>query len=273
MFLQNCYKDFLKSELQRRQERNPGYSLRAFARDLKVPVSRLSVVINKKGRLSSASALSITQRLQLSHSEKAQFLALVGVEHPRSESIRKASQQALKKLAGDKKFKSVHADVFKIILDWYHFAILELAEMHDFKSDEKWIAQRLDISTSQAQAAVKRLIRHKLLTAQDKQWVRSKSSLSIESEIPSREMLHYHRQVLARADQSLQTCAREERDFSAVTFAFREDQMPQARQMLKDFRRSLMEKFEVSENKDRVYCLSLQFFPLDKKLDKKKESL
>ena len=39
----------------------------------------------------------------------------------------------------------------------------------------------------------------------------------------------------------------------------------QIKKEIKEFRRKLANKINEAENKDRVYCLSVQFFPLDKK--------
>lgn len=259
-----CYQEFLKAELDKRKERNPGYSLRAFARDLDVTVSRLSVVMNRKGSLSTKTAHHLAQQLQMNAVEKAYFLASVAADHPRSPQIRQQGELLLQKLSQQKKFKLLSEDVFKIILEWHHIAILELSETHTFRSDEKWIARRLNITVSDVKIAVQRLLRQKLIKIEKNKWVRTYENLSVESEIPSREMQHYHHQILTKAQNALDQCQREERDFSAAVFSFREDQIVEARAMIKEFRRNLMQKFEASEKKDRVYCLSLQLFPLDK---------
>ncbi len=59
------YRDILKNELERRMNANPRYSLRAFARDLLTPASRLSEVLNGRRGLSEASADRIVRRLKL----------------------------------------------------------------------------------------------------------------------------------------------------------------------------------------------------------------
>ena len=46
---------------------------------------------------------------------------------------------------------------FKIISDWYHYAILELTELKEFESDINWISQRLGISKIEAHMGIKRL--------------------------------------------------------------------------------------------------------------------
>lgn len=50
------YQHYMLSEFEGRKSRNPGYSLRAFARDLGLAAPKLSEILRGKGGLSEASA-------------------------------------------------------------------------------------------------------------------------------------------------------------------------------------------------------------------------
>ncbi|MBO9666790.1 MAG: DUF4423 domain-containing protein [Bdellovibrio sp.] len=78
------YREFILRELERRQKRNPSYSLRAFARDLEMPSSRLSEILNRKMGLSEARAMALAEKLNLEASEKEFFIDLALSEHARS---------------------------------------------------------------------------------------------------------------------------------------------------------------------------------------------
>ncbi|MNL85876.1 hypothetical protein D3C87_2143560 [compost metagenome] len=45
------------------------------------------------------------------------------------------------------------------------------------------------------------------------------------------------------------------------------DELEEVQAMIKNFRRELAKKLSKATEKDRVYCLSIQFFPFDKKED------
>ena len=45
----------------------------------------------------------------------------------------------------------------------YHFAILELTRLSEFRADSRWIARVLDISVDEVNVALQRLIRLDLL--------------------------------------------------------------------------------------------------------------
>ncbi len=55
LLVSHSYREFLASELANRKARNDSYSLRAMARDLEVPVSRLSTIINGRSNFTEAS--------------------------------------------------------------------------------------------------------------------------------------------------------------------------------------------------------------------------
>src|SRR4051812_2340511 len=110
---------FLKSELSKRCERNPRYSLRAFARSLGVSHTVLSLVLAGKRPLARKSALRISERLELDPTQKATFLQF-GDPGPRFQ----AQQLSL--------------DQFALIADWYHYAILSLLELPRARFEAAW---------------------------------------------------------------------------------------------------------------------------------------
>lgn len=65
--------EVLYRELQRRKQRHPRYSLRAFAHQLKVDSATLSRILAAKEDLSLRSALKIVQALDLGPEEKCKF--------------------------------------------------------------------------------------------------------------------------------------------------------------------------------------------------------
>lgn len=60
----STYREFLKTELNNRQEKNPRYTLRAMARDLKIPPSSLSTRIRGPLHFNSITVDRITKNLQ-----------------------------------------------------------------------------------------------------------------------------------------------------------------------------------------------------------------
>ena len=94
------YRSILKSEFAQRCDRNSGYSLRAFARDLKIHPSRLSAVLNGKKGLSKDSASDVAKILGFAPREAEMFCDLVEATHARSAAARGIAQASLMRASG-----------------------------------------------------------------------------------------------------------------------------------------------------------------------------
>ena len=260
------YRDYLEREFQLRQRRNPGYSLRAFARDLDMQPSKLSEVIRGLRGISKTMAAKLAVRLKMAEQDAQAFVALVDVHQTKSSrtsELAKAKIQSLESLA---QFEEINLERFKVISDWHHFAILELTETRRFQSDTKWIAKRLGLSVAQTQTAVTRLLDFGLLEkAEDGTLRQTKKNLATPSGIPSREIREHHSQILTKAEKAIFDVPIDEREYSATTLAFAQDQMDEVRDEIKKFRRRLNKIIESRPTKDRVYSLAIQFFPMDQK--------
>jgi uncharacterized protein (TIGR02147 family) len=258
------YQNFLSSEFEGRRLRNPNYSLRAYARDLGLAAPKLSEILRGKCGLSELSARRLANELSLSENEAIIFINQVIVKHSRSKAEREKAMKVLESLRELHSFDEIALDAFKIIADWYHFAILELTEVEGFRSNVAWIAKRLNLSSKITKEAVERLFDTGLLAKKPTgDWYQTEAILATPSGIPSSEIKKHHRQILAKADDALINIPIEERDFSAMTLAVSESQLEEIKKEIKDFRRQLAKKINQSETKERVYCLSIQFFPLD----------
>lgn len=94
------YREILNSQLKRRQELNPRFSLRSFALKLKISPSKLSEVLAGKKRLSVARLTEISNILGLKGVEKEVFLLSAEIESTRTKNkedlslkIKKLSQE------------------------------------------------------------------------------------------------------------------------------------------------------------------------------------
>lgn len=258
------YRAILDRAFDVRVKKNPGYSLRAFARDLEMPVSKLSEVLRGRRGISRKAGLRIAEIIHLSKEETEYFVAWIELEHARSELRRKRAQDIVAAHEAMRSFGQIDLERFRVIADWYHLAILELTRTKGFQSNAKWIAGRLGISEADASAAVKRLIGFELLReTEGGDWVPTSGNLATPSGIPSEKIREHHCQILDRAKNALEKTPIEKRDFSTVTLAVDSSQIEKARALLKEFRRRFAEEIQSVEVRDRVYVLGLQFFPLD----------
>lgn len=252
----------LTEAYESRCARNAHYSLRAFARDLGISNASLCLILKQKQGLSIRAAERIAQRLGFNPAEKEYFCDLVQSHYARSESDRRIARIKLRKY--DAAGTSLDLERFKAVSDWYHFAILELAEIPGFRLGPQSIARALGIPPKAAALAVERLKKLKLLAAdeQDGRLERSVGFVATPSGIPSATLKKHHTQLLEKAKAALYTQTVEERDFSAMQFAMSREDLGWAKEQIRAFRRTLMERLQQNPMRDRVYCLAIQLFGL-----------
>lgn len=257
------YLYFLKNEFEGRKLKNPTYSLRAYARDLGISAPKLSEILRGKCGLSEESAKNLASKLKLTKQEEKIFINHVNAKHARSKKTRQLAEEALLALRANNSFDTLALDAFKIISDWQHFAILELTELSEFSPNIAWIARRLGLSKETIKESIDRLFDTGLLAEKKGTWYQTEEILATPSGIPSSEIKKHHLQILSKASDALINCPINERDFSSTTLAVSESQLLEIQQEIKDFRRKLASKINQTNIKDRVYCLSIQFFPVD----------
>ncbi|HLD74619.1 MAG TPA: TIGR02147 family protein [Bdellovibrionota bacterium] len=257
------YKAWLQTELVKRCEANPRYSLRAFATSLKLSPSFLSKILSGKRPLTFKTANHVAQVLALSPAEKTKLMNLI-IENGHSKESPSHTQKT-------EKYTQLTMEAFSVISDWYHYAITELIYLKDFKNDPRWIAKKIGISIMEAKMAVQRLKHLEILEEKNGKLVKTQESLTTTTDFASSALKKFHKQVLEKAAYSLQEDDVSERDFSAISMAIDENKIPQAKKMIKKFRRSLC-KFLTQDKRTRIYNLSVQLYPLSKKNSGRKKT-
>lgn len=264
------YHDLLSEEFARRKSLDHAYSLRSYADDLGLNVSRLSQILNRKQGLSIDVAKNVASKLKLTDKHKQWFCHSVGALHSRSFRERAEHEAKIKEMEKDTKvFSNLDLEYFKVISDWYHFAILELTYLADFRYEIDWIANKLGITTDEAKWAINRMIILELLVEENGTIKDRFRLLSTPSDVPNNYIKKFHTQILKKAIEAVHERDVLEREFSSNVFAVDKSLLPELKERLREVRREFQKKATTeSVKKDSVYCLSLQFFELTASADK-----
>ncbi len=265
IFEHTDYRNFLKEELARRSHLNPKYSLRAYAQHLKMSPGQLSRVLQGKKRMSSEKALEVSSVLKLKGNKREYFCNLVHLDSTKSPMAKEYIENKLKDIRPSKDFYVLETDIFKLVSDWYHYAILELVECSDFKPSARWISRRLEISQAETELAIERLKRLNLLICDGKQWKKTQNTYLASSDIPNEAFRKFHKQTLEKAIDSIENQEVQERNLSSVTFAVDLSKLSEAQQLIRKFRCN-MEKLLSEGHKTEVYQLAVQLFRITKKI-------
>lgn len=124
------YKTIIQTELARRCEKNPRYSLRSFAKALGFNSAVISQVLSGKRVPSPKTATKIVQGLGLSPEQQHDFFSSLA-DVQRARGLQRMSPVFKNLAARDVSRKGppvdVGLDAFRVISDWHHYAILELS--------------------------------------------------------------------------------------------------------------------------------------------------
>jgi transcriptional regulator with XRE-family HTH domain len=247
--LPSDFRLFLQEELVRRIKSNPRYSLRAFAKFLQVDPSLLSKLLNGKRKLSANFVRQAAERLELSPEITRGFLA----PDPSTEETPR----------GGVEFQQLTIDHFRLIADWYHYAIVELATLDQFRPNPTWIAETLGISVPEANFAVERLVRLGLLHREGKKLVPCPWGVTtVGNNFTAIAFRKLQKQILTMALKALDEVPFEKRDQSSLTFAVDSRTLPLAKRRIKRFRRSLCQLMRKPGKHDDVYHLSISLYPV-----------
>ena len=240
--------EILKNEFKQRADRNSQYSLRAFAKSLKMHSSTLSAILNKKRRITPAQAQKILNELNLDHSEKKRILLEMLQE-------KSASTEA--------SFEKLDEAAFQVVSGWEHFALLACLDLDSSEKSTEQLAQKMKLPFSLTVEALERLHKLGLVLRREDHWQTTGKSFTTTNEVPSSALRKTHREYIHKALDSLQKHSVDERDITGISMAISTKKLASAKKMIAAFRRELAEHLE-SDPKDEVYRLNIQLFPLSK---------
>ena len=237
---------WLQKKLSDRSSKNPRYSLRAFANFLGLDASTVSQMLSGKRSPSREASLAICEKL----SAIPQELSRLGLNKSIADS--------------DDDFYQLSMDTFSVLSDWYHFAILELSFTKDQKSDPKWIASRIGISITDANAALERLLRLDLLQIENGKLLKTHVALTNHTGINTsvaRKTLQ--KQIISKALNAVDEVAQEKKDITSMTMAIDLKNLDRARELTKQYRREMCALLE-DGSQSQVYNLAIQLYPVTK---------
>lgn len=258
------FTDFIKNKFEQRKLGNNSYSLRAFARDLDISVSRLSEILSGKGSLSNQTAQKLARNLKLERKEQEIFISLVNLNNASSKKNKKLAAELISNLKNTNQ-ASISLESFNLVSEWYYFAILSVMELDLFDGSASWIAKRLGIEADKTLKALETLLKLEFIEYTDNKFRLSNiNGITTTSDIESMALKKSHKQSLIQAIEALDNISINERDITSITMAIDPKKIPEAKKLIKKFRRELCIYLE-SGKKEEVYNLNIQLLPITKK--------
>lgn len=263
------HRAYLRAYYEGAKRARPSFSFRLFSKlaGLRSP-NFLKLVIDGERNLGAESVPRFAQALGLEGADAEFFADLVAFGQAQTLSEK---NRAFERIAASRRFRAarrIDGELFSYLSHWYNPAIRELAARADFQEEPRWIAAALlpAISPTEAAEAMKLLLSLGLLVREPTtgRILRGEPTLTTEHEVRSLGAAAFHRQMLERAAQSIETVPREKRDLAALTVCVSAKTAALVKERIHQFREALTELCDSDTSGSAVYQLNIQWFPLSR---------
>ncbi len=250
---------FLKAVLQSKTDQNPNYSMRSFAKKLGLSPGGLSLILNKKKKLSVARAYEVANSIELNSNEIEYFVTLVQLESSLNEKMKHQCLEKLKKLnprlqnAKELRKALLNLEKFKMISKWYGLVILELLSEVENNWNFKTIQTYLNISKNELELMLERLIKLGLILEYKGIYKRITSSILVDSSYPNDGLRNYYKEIHKKSFESITEQTPNEKVIGTQVFAFDTDQLKDVEKLTYEYLDKLEELSLKGKNKTQVY--------------------
>jgi uncharacterized protein (TIGR02147 family) len=265
------YRAYLRALVAAEKSARTSFSFRYIAQKAGLrSASFLKLVIEGQRNLGPDTIERFAVAFGLSAEEHDFFAHLVGFNQA---STAAEANRHFERINASRRFREarlIDGQMFEYLSCWYYPAIREMAGRADFRDDPEWIANELHpkISPTQARAALKLLFDlGLLLRSVEGAITRGEPALDTGHEVRSRAVVNYHRQMLERASDALETVPGARRDLMALTVCVRAETVTDLKRRIHAFREALVARCDDDRDPTAVYQINVQLFPLTRTFD------
>ena len=259
------YCQFLRSCYLWLKETDNKYSHRFIAREIGATSGGwFSDVLSGRITLSPRFIIPLCRLFQLSEKETAYFQLLIAMSQTQ---LPEEKQRILKEmlLCRELDVDTITTEHFEFYSKWYIPVIREL--LFDIQCSDDWemLARKLTpaITTKEAREAVEILIRCELVTYNEQGYLTPlQRILKKDSSTASVYWYIYMSSLLRLSQETLKTCPKNERDYSAITVMLSKEALSKAAEITKRYRRDLLSLGELDGDDKRAYQCCIQLFPV-----------
>ncbi len=261
------FRRYLDDWFRAKKAGNARFSHRMFARmaQIKSP-SLLLQVIRGERNLTAQTTEGFIRAMRLTADEASFFADLVALGQAKTGD---EQNRAWARISASRRFREarkLEGQGVELLSKWYHSAVRELAQRHDFDRDPAWIAKTLRprITVPQAKAATSLLLDLGLLVEDGEGRLRPEdASVVTPHEVAGLAARNYHRGMLELAIGSIESATRDERHLGAMTVCIPQALVPRLKREIGAFQERLLDLCDsAGEDAEQVYHLQVALFPM-----------
>lgn len=250
------YRDDLLAIYNSRVQRNPSYSMASFARNIKLSVPALSMILSKKRGLSMANAERIVHLLGLSENQKEAFLHSVQYYSSRVKNVKEKDTSPLT-------IKNFPLSDIPFDLKWQHLALREMVSLPDFEPSQKWLSEKLSIDPEKALIFWQECLNSNLILKSPNGGFHASEHLIFGDRGPSETIKNLHRDFLGKAIEKIDNPINE-RALSSVIMTISDRQYDEVTRLVSHFNTEMSRVIKTTDvdSKNRVVYIGTQVFML-----------
>jgi len=260
------YRAFLRDTYCFQKARSRHFSFRNFSRRAGFSSPNfLKLVIDGQRNLSAESVEKFVAALRLNNAEGEFFHHLVRFTQARTPSVRVECARHILKSKGFQKIYPLKQAEFSYYACWYYIPVRELVSLVDFQEDPQWVAKKVFpvISVSEAAQALRDLeILGLLCRAPSGKLMQAQKTVTTANEVTSSSVANYHREMLQRAADSIDTVPRTQREISAACIPVSKATAAIIKTMLQEFRHEVLSLAAQDDSPETIYQVNMQLFPI-----------
>ena len=259
--------ELLKERYHLKKEKNPSFSVRAWADQMGLNShGGLQQILAGKRTVPKKYIPRIIQSLGLTTNEAMYFETLVDFEKAKTVEEKDIYYKRLTHLRPSKrKVQHLELENFKYFQNPLHSVIGVMIERSDFKNDPLWIKRNLRIKTTQKEIeeVLERLIILGIVSEVDGKLKKNHKHIKNKIDTPSQAVQEYHHKMSRVAGEEVKRQSVDEREYNSISFNFDRKRAKEAKNEMRRFISEFIDKFETSEG-DQTYQINVQLFSLTK---------
>ena len=257
------YRSYLKAIFITRSKKNSRFSLRAFAQNLGISHSTLSQIFNGNRNLSRETTVQIAEKLKLNSLETEYFCLLVELESAVKLETKNMLLNRINRLRpeGASEANLLSVDSFKMISDWYHYAILQILKIKFIPHTALFISKALGIHKTETEMALERLLRLEMIEETKKnQYQTHQINFRVKSDEKNLALKKFHTQYLEKAIVAFDEQEPKERFTGSETLALSPQSLEKIRKLADEFLKSIADIAKHENHPEEVYHCQINLF-------------
>ncbi len=259
------YVEVIQNEFDQRIQRNPAYSLRAYARGLGVDIGSLSQILAGKRKLTLKKAKKLSVSLGLTEQVEKDFILSVAKQY-RATNVKRISQEVkdiLNQYDKQRAVVNLSEETIPVLEDWYHFAVLELVTHPTVGGNNALIAEKLGLTVEEVNESISKLMNLGLVAETSGQYLKTDAVLNVENdELLSSKVMKRHKQIVEKVLKSVSDESIKGLNLNSITLSLDPKKMDEAKEKIDQFLKE-MKDFESLGTERKVYEVAVQLLPLE----------